>query len=818
MNQQVPIEGRGDIEGRRRENEEAARNDAEPPAVQQRVENNNQPQWRLFSCIEAVLLNGLPHPQNVMLNDFLRSNFGTRYNVNEENNVSISVFVQRCEEYINDVNALNRVFAATEYQVYKRFVSVYGFFEDEGILNLVRWKQANEEVKARLQVNIRGLRNGEQTWINVTNMLNNALKEALGGAAQTAGGAELKGVYDSIYSATWGYVESGHNDLPLGLKVVGNCDGEPELWTEEEVNVSHTPYDLCDPLPRRGNLEIAVLTSQKGWPYHRFRIPRRVIQEDAEEPGDYVFDLDVYIRREVMRVWYLVKQRLDLWLESGLIEKQIPCVLVGTAGIGKSVGVGSFLLQRLLHYDSELLRIIAYFVKGEAYIFFMATNDHPGRVVFYEKENDGVDAVNDLADEWLLGYIIYDFSKDRHQPIPADLPETWPVIVLTSPDPNNYKEWKEPRGCERFCINCYEEVELKAAVAWRRLSKLEESKITEAHIINVENEWQKIEGWIKKVGPLPRQVLEGDERYKGRVRKINEALAEISRGDDGYYMQVLNGQVEWRQDWTTCMLAKLVRVVTENGEECRNRAVSAYIEQKLRVWVDTACMRDNYLRKGFRGKAEHTADEFENVGIYAFTMINVVQTIVAHLRYLPRVGENMHLHVSVLASGNAVGRVPTSLRHIHPETRGQDIEVGCFYRPAQGNFPVVDAFFFVTEPAVDTEGRAITATTIVLLQTTVAPTHHTTRTKVDKFIKAMKQLFGEWDELAINLKWELVYIQYSDCKPIDVRQRCEPVGGRGDYTTELWNRINQFQVKMEGNIVKEITQDEPNAIAGGPAA
>ncbi|RHW74367.1 Retrotransposon hot spot protein [Trypanosoma brucei equiperdum] len=108
-------------------------------------------------------------------------------------------------------------------------------------------------------------------------------KEARERADQTAGGAELKGVYDSIYNATWGYVESGHNDLPLGMKVVGNCDGKPELWTEEEVNVSHTPFDLCDPLPRHGNLEIAVLTSQKGWPYNSFSIPQYAIQEGAED-------------------------------------------------------------------------------------------------------------------------------------------------------------------------------------------------------------------------------------------------------------------------------------------------------------------------------------------------------------------------------------------------------------------------------------------------------------------------------------------------------------------------------------------------------
>ncbi|RHW69178.1 Retrotransposon hot spot protein [Trypanosoma brucei equiperdum] len=168
------------------------------------------------------------------------------------------------------------------------------------------------------------------------------------------------------------------------------------------------------------------------------------------------------------------------------------------------------LLQRLLHYDSELLRIIAYFVKGEAYIFFRATNGLPGRVVFYE-EKDGVDAVNALVDEGLLGYIIYDLAKERKIPRPTDFPETWPIIVLTSPDPNGRNNWKEQQSSDFFCMNCYEEVELKAAVAWRRLSKLEVSEITETHIINLENEWKKILGWIKKVGPLPRYALEGDK-------------------------------------------------------------------------------------------------------------------------------------------------------------------------------------------------------------------------------------------------------------------------------------------------------------------
>ncbi|AAQ15520.1 retrotransposon hot spot (RHS) protein, putative [Trypanosoma brucei brucei TREU927] len=760
------------------------------------------PTWTMNSSIEDVLLQRFAGLRDMKLHDLLNHHFGETLGTS---NVSVGVFVQSPEDYIVNAKFLGRIQRLDEFQLLRAVI----YLPRNRIEDIHQWE---ENATAQIREFV-----GPVAATKLDSALRIA-KEARKRAHQTADGVELKGVYESIYNATWGYVESGHNDLPLGMKVVGNSDGEPELWTEEEVNVSHTPYDLCDPLPRHGNLEIAVLTSQMGWPYNRFRTPRRAIQEGEEKPKVHVFDRDVYIRREVMRVWYLVKQRLDLWLGPELVEEPFPCVLVGTPGIGKSFGVGSFLLQRLLHYDSERLRNIAYFVKGEAYIFFRATNDHPRKVVFYEKEVDGLDAVKALVEEEGLGYIIYDFWKDRHQPIPADLPGAWPVIVLTSPDPNNYKDWKEPRGCEFLCINCYEEVELKAAVAWRRLSKLEESKITEAHIINLENEWQKTLGWIKKVGPLARQVLEGEKRYKGRVREINEALAEISRGDDSHYMKVLNSRVQWRQDGTTYMLAKLVRVVTENGEECRNRAVSIDIEQKLRVWANTACMRDNYLRKVFRGKEERAADEFENVGVYAFTMGNVVQTIVTHLRYLPRVGEEMDSNVSVLASGNAVGRVPTSLRQFNPETTGQDIEVGCFYRPVQGNFPVVDAFFFVTEPAVDREGRAIITTTIVLLQATVAPTHHTTREKVDKFIKAMKQLFGEWDELARNLKWELIYIQYSDSKPIEERQKCEPVGGRGDHTTELWNKINQFQVKMEGNIVKEITQDEPNAIAGGPAA
>ncbi|AAQ15580.1 retrotransposon hot spot (RHS) protein, putative [Trypanosoma brucei brucei TREU927] len=577
MNQQVPIEGRGDIEGRRRENEEAARNDAEPPVVQQRVENNNQPQWGLFSCVDAVLLNGLPHPRNMMLNDFLRRNFGRRYNVNEENNVSMSAFVLEPEEYINDVNALNRIFATTEYKVYKRFVSVYGFFEDEGILNLQRWQQADEEAKVRLQADIRGLRDGERLWIVVTNMLNDALNEARERAAQTACSAvELKGLYESIYNAKWSYVMSGYHTEPLGMKVF---DGRPQrMWTEEDVDITPLPANVDAEIEERPDgLEIFVLTSEKGWPYNRFAL-------DYTTGRKVVFQ-HVYIRREIVRVWYKVEKDLKTWWVEKTAHRPPIHIVIGTPGIGKSYGLGSFLLHSLLHFHEGMLDVVAYFTDTIAYLIYNRKGDERGRVVRYEYLRAAVNAINKMKFE-NRGHIIMDIRYAMQQlytQLPSDV---WSVTIFTSPNSSHFGNWTTITGGRQIIINCDDVRDMKAFVAWKKLSIHTREKVSNRrrHELRkeMEDEWRIVEGRINSIGLLPRYIFVLS-CYEWRLKRVHDALETMKKSDEYSYNDIIEHTAAWKNNEVTEKLVKVVRVKGNVGfiESFKFQALSLMIRNMM---------------------------------------------------------------------------------------------------------------------------------------------------------------------------------------------------------------------------------------------
>ncbi|KAH8615167.1 putative retrotransposon hot spot protein 4 (RHS4) [Trypanosoma vivax] len=76
----------------------------------------------------------------------------------------------------------------------------------------------------------------------------------------------MPGVFESVFEATWSYVESGVADKPLGMRV---ASGRPKsVWSFAEV--SKTPLQLPTENvdeERDDGLELLVLTSKKGWPF-----------------------------------------------------------------------------------------------------------------------------------------------------------------------------------------------------------------------------------------------------------------------------------------------------------------------------------------------------------------------------------------------------------------------------------------------------------------------------------------------------------------------------------------------------------------------
>ncbi|KAH8615733.1 putative Retrotransposon hot spot protein [Trypanosoma vivax] len=121
-------------------------------------------------------------------------------------------------------------------------------------------------------------------------------------------------------------------------------DGSPEnFWSYAGVNYRPLPREVDRQAPRNGRLEIMVLSSEDGWPYTRFRNETENIDNNAGVGRGGVFNTQrskaVYIRREVVRVWYIVEEEMRPWyIERKLVEPRT-CIVIGTPGIGQVIRV-----------------------------------------------------------------------------------------------------------------------------------------------------------------------------------------------------------------------------------------------------------------------------------------------------------------------------------------------------------------------------------------------------------------------------------------------------------------------------------------------
>ncbi|CCD11786.1 unnamed protein product [Trypanosoma congolense IL3000] len=189
-----------------------------------------------------------------------------------------------------------------------------------------------------------------------------------------------------------------------------------------------------------------------------------------EIDGEYDAACDAYIRRENLRVWHIVEKNIGVWLrDRGYVH---PFIVIGTSGIGKSFATGSLLLYQLLHYRSRRLKVVAYFVEGKAYISYREER----RVVFYKEQQVAVDEIEDMIRRGVKGYVIFDISGSGA--ISDHLPRSWGIVLISSPNAKNFHEFaKQLQDTAPTYMNCYEDVDFKAALVWDRQSQLEKKQI-----------------------------------------------------------------------------------------------------------------------------------------------------------------------------------------------------------------------------------------------------------------------------------------------------------------------------------------------------
>ncbi|CCD20404.1 retrotransposon hot spot protein, (RHS), putative, (fragment), partial [Trypanosoma vivax Y486] len=428
--------------------------------------------------------------------------------------------------------------------------------------------------------------------------------------------------------------------MPLGMRVV---DGLPEnVWSYDEVNYNPSPRDVDKQAPRNGKLEIMVVLSEDGWPYTQFNNETRSVNSNTASGKEGLLNEEwskaVYIRREVVRVWYIVEKAVRAWyIERKLVEPRT-CIVIGTPGIGKSFACGSFLLHQLLHYEGGLLDVVAYFVSKYCYVIHNARPGVPGSVVLYSDQRAAVLKINEMA-YCKRGFVIVDISQELKEP-PRGLPTNfWPTVVLTSPDVNHYEQWVKDRNDKLIYVNCDDERDLKAFVAWQKLFPLgQDAGITDELCKEISDEWKRVKQRIEQVGPLPRFVFSRGS-FGPRFVELDNAIDGITLNNKAQYMGILRMDSEWKPDHVSHKLVKLVRVrVGLNGETYRCVPLSSDIHERVHRRM-LQILKGTWVLLRLAPSDCRSAVGLELLSFDAFLYYDVTEAVVDKLVYLQRDGE-----------------------------------------------------------------------------------------------------------------------------------------------------------------------------------
>ncbi|CCD14489.1 unnamed protein product, partial [Trypanosoma congolense IL3000] len=438
---------------------------------------------------------------DMSLHDFLMEHFGETFG---SPCVSMRVFMDNPTLCVSDEAVLRRITNSSPYRGYKAMREGMDRLRAKGIFSLYQWESAAaaNEVEG-VDDSVKGKLDGA-LFIARCNEERMRVRRA-------SSGEELDGAYDSVFNARWSYVvRSGeYGEKWLGMGVLRVSEGkQPHLWSEEQWDVEPEsdpwkPWE-GDVVPGvSSKLVMTVLSSEKGLPFRLFSA------DEIQDKGTvtlavYNAACDAYIRREDLRVWHNVKKSINEWLsDRGCVH---PFIVIGTPDIGKSFATGSSLLYQLLHYPSDNLKVVVYFVEGKAYIFHREER----RVVYYEKQRVALRNVDDMIRRGVKGYIIFDISGNSVHI--EDLPYAWGIVLISSPNVKKFHEFtKQLHRTLPTYINCYEDTEFKAALVWETRQQVANNQI-KLEDVNIENDWKVVEWRIHMIGPVPRHVLV-DEGY-----------------------------------------------------------------------------------------------------------------------------------------------------------------------------------------------------------------------------------------------------------------------------------------------------------------
>ncbi|CBH12233.1 retrotransposon hot spot (RHS) protein, putative [Trypanosoma brucei gambiense DAL972] len=659
---------------------------------------------------------------------------------------------------------------------------------------------------------------------NTQNVFNERFNRAQG-EVQERGGRQMQNpsvtgkrksreeeLYESLYYAKWSYVMSGYNQEPLGMKVFF---GRPQhIWTEEEVDITPEHCEVDAELEERPTgLEIFVLTSMMGWPSATFQLGIN------DESG--IMDNNVYIRREMMRVWYIIQQKLNEWWVEKTESTPPTHIVIGIPGTGKSCGVGSFLLHSLLHFHEGMLDVVVYFTDAKAYLIYNKKGNEEGRVVLYKRKD-----VTNVIKEMRLkkrGHIIFDTDGPDETPPYETQYLGWGITTLNTPDTYYYKHWGKDYFSWNVILNCDDVRDIKAFVAWKKLSlfpnytTLDENaraKVKE----ELEDEWRLVERRVDVVGPLPRYVF-SEQSYTNRLQDISDYLRSLENEKKEEYETILEKYFTWKSEKVVHSLVKIVR---EGG---RYDDLESYHCRPLSVAIGNMILCTLFSTVATLMVEKHSESVYGKVGAYSLETRALVSllfprvfcVVTKHLNYLRRLGETEDKR-SILKD-----MTPQQFQIFEqkflPEA-GQNAIGNCkykvLYRSLEESKLFVDGFFFVEDCSRRVADMrdgfpqlGVASKTIVLIQITDNYRKEASVSELQEFMTNIARYFSDWDTFSRNMAWEMIYVNAIYGGVIKTRQRCvnnntADAEQQTEETQVFWDGIDQYQITFDNKIQKEL--------------
>ncbi|PBJ74979.1 retrotransposon hot spot (RHS) protein [Trypanosoma cruzi cruzi] len=130
-------------DGQRRAMPESEDETEQPAATHIRAKRARRPEWTMSSTVRDILLEGSTGMANMRLNDFLRDYVGGRAAVDEDHNVTMEVFVQEPDDYLQDQQLFDEIHNITEYEELEErgiLLEATTKLEGEGVFTLEEWR------------------------------------------------------------------------------------------------------------------------------------------------------------------------------------------------------------------------------------------------------------------------------------------------------------------------------------------------------------------------------------------------------------------------------------------------------------------------------------------------------------------------------------------------------------------------------------------------------------------------------------------------------------------------------------------------------